>query len=123
MTTNYREILRLKNLGLNKTDIARSVLCARNTVSTVLERAEACGLQWPLPDGMSDHELAERLFPGAPGKASFKMPDYERVALAKLGSLRLTSVMSRILLRAASPIVYFRFLSICFVISLNSSRE
>ena len=79
MTTNYREILRLKSLGLNKTDIARSVLCARNTVSTVLERAEACGLQWPLPDGMSDRELAERLFPSAPGKASFKMPDYEHV--------------------------------------------
>ena len=48
MTTNYREILRLKSLGLNKTDIARSVQCARNTVSKVLERAEVCGLHWPL---------------------------------------------------------------------------
>lgn len=38
MTTNYREILRLKSLGLNKTDITRSVLCARNTVSATIER-------------------------------------------------------------------------------------
>jgi transposase len=77
MTTNYREILRLKSLGLNKTEIASSAQCARNTVSVTLERAKACGLQWPLPESMSDKELTEKLFPGAPGKAPFKMPDYE----------------------------------------------
>lgn len=79
MTTNYREILRLKSLGLNKSDIAKSVQCARNTVSNVLERATICDIQWPLPDGMSDKELAEKLFPSAPGKAAFKMPDYAHV--------------------------------------------
>ena len=79
MTTNYREILRLRSLGLNKMDIASSAQCARNTVSAVLEHAEACGLQWPLPERMSDKELAEKLFPGAPGKAAFKMPDYVHV--------------------------------------------
>ncbi len=79
MTTNYREILRLKSLELNKTDIARSVQCARNTVAATLERAEACGLRWPLPEGMSDRDLAEKLFPSAPGKMCFKMPDYARV--------------------------------------------
>ena len=50
MTTNYREILRLKSLGLNKTDIASAAQCARNTVSATLERAKACGLEWPLPE-------------------------------------------------------------------------
>ena len=45
MTTNYREILRLESLGLNKTDIASAAQCARNTVSTTLARAKACGLQ------------------------------------------------------------------------------
>lgn len=79
MTTNYREILRLKSLGLNKTDIASSAQCARNTVSVTLERAEACGLKWPLPESMSDKELADKLFPGAPGKSTFKMPDYAHV--------------------------------------------
>ncbi len=32
MTTNYREILRLESLGLNKTDIASAAQCARNTL-------------------------------------------------------------------------------------------
>lgn len=79
MTTNYREILRLESLGLNKTDIASAAQCARNTVSTTLARAKACGLRWPLPEGMSDKELEERLFPSAPGKVVYKMPDYAHV--------------------------------------------
>ena len=58
MTTNYREILRLKSLELNKTDIARSVQCARNTVSKALERTEAYGIHWSLPEGMSARVLA-----------------------------------------------------------------
>ena len=74
--TNYREILRLHSLGLNKTKIAASLHCARNTVSTTLQRASNCGLQWPLPDEMSDKQLADLLFPSAPGKPAYKMPDY-----------------------------------------------
>ena len=34
--TNYREILRLHSLGLNKTEIATSCQCARNTVAATL---------------------------------------------------------------------------------------
>ena len=73
MTTNYREILRLESLGLNKTDIASATQCARNTVSTTLARAKACGLRWPLPEGMMVFVL--RVFPipkrgKTPGKLS-----------------------------------------------------
>ena len=49
--TNYREILRLDSIGLNKTEIAASCGCSRNTVSSALKRAEECGLNWPLPAG------------------------------------------------------------------------
>ena len=77
--TNYREILRLQSLGINKTEIASSLHCARNTVAATLQRAGNCGLQWPLPDEMSDKQLAERLFPSAPGKPAYKMPDYAYV--------------------------------------------
>ena len=64
--TNYREILRLHSLGLNKTEIASSCQCARNTVAATLQRAANCGLQWPLPEEMSDKQLSERLFPTSP---------------------------------------------------------
>ena len=77
--TNYREILRLHSLGLNKTEIAASLHCARNTVAATLQRAGNCGLQWPLPDELSDRQLADLLFPSAPGKPVYKMPDYAYV--------------------------------------------
>lgn len=77
--TNYREILRLHSLGLNKTEIAASMKCSRNTVISTLQKAEICGLKWPLPKDMSDKKLAEMLFPGNTEKTVYKMPDYEYV--------------------------------------------
>ena len=77
--TNYREILRLHSLGLNKTEIASSCQCARNTVAATLQRAANCGLQWPLPEEMSDKQLSERLFPSSTSTPVYKMPDYEWV--------------------------------------------
>ena len=77
--TNYREILRLHSLGLNKTEIASSCQCARNTVAATLQRAANCGLQWPLPEEMSDKQLSERLFPSSTSKPVYKMPDYASV--------------------------------------------
>ena len=70
--TNYREILRLHSLELK---IASSCRCARNTVAATLQRAANCGLQWPLPEGMSDKQLSERLFPSSTSKPVYKMPD------------------------------------------------
>lgn len=77
--TNYREILRLHSLGFNKTEIASSCKCARNTVAATLQRAANCGLKWPLPEGMSDKQLSERLFPTSTSKPVYKMPDYAYV--------------------------------------------
>lgn len=69
----------MHSLGLNKTEIAASLHCARNTVAATLQRAGNCGLQWPLPDEMSDKQLAVLLFPSASGKPAYKMPDYDYV--------------------------------------------
>lgn len=77
--TNYREILRLRSLGLNKTEIAASADCSRNTVTATLQRAESCELKWPLPENMSDKQLAAVLFPGNAAKPAYKMPDYAQV--------------------------------------------
>ena len=85
--TNYREILRLRSLGINNKQIAESMGIARQTVITTLKTAFALNLDWQVAESLSDKELAERLFPQGRGKVSYKMPDYEYVhrELAKSG--------------------------------------
>lgn len=78
--TNYREILRLKSLGMNKQETAASVGCSRNTVTEVLRRAEAQKLAHPLPEGITDSQLATLLYPSSSAKPVYKMPDYAYVA-------------------------------------------
>ena len=77
--TNYREILRLSSLGLNNTQIAQSCACSRTTVIQTLRLAREKGLSCPLPEEMSDKQLAEILFPSASESRGYKMPDYEYV--------------------------------------------
>lgn len=85
--TNYREILRLHSLGINKVDIAASCSCSRNTVASVLKKAGENKLSYPLPDDMSDKQLENKLFPQSEGMPTYKMPDYEHVhrEMAKSG--------------------------------------
>ena len=85
--TNYREILRLRSLGLNHSRIAESMGISRQTVVTALQRAQAQELDWHAAESLSDRELAQRLMPSATGKFSYKTPDYEYIhrELAKPG--------------------------------------
>ena len=78
--TNYREVLRLAEMGFNHTRIAESVGVTRQTVSTVLRRAEELGLHFEGTSELSDRELTQKLMPqGAAARLVFKMPDYEEV--------------------------------------------
>jgi transposase len=77
--TSYREILRLRSLGINKKQIAESMGITRQTVITALQRAFAQGLDWQTAESMSDNELAAQLFPQGGGKPAYKMPDYEYI--------------------------------------------
>ena len=74
--TNYREILRLNNLGILKQDIAKSCGCSRNTVANVIKVAGEKGLEWETASGFGNHELAARLFTGSPRKPIYKIPDW-----------------------------------------------
>src|SRR5919199_5485981 len=57
------EVLRLRfELGFGYRQIARSCLIGVGTVHEYLKRAEAAGLKWPLPDGMTEAKLDELLF-------------------------------------------------------------
>lgn len=73
-----RRILRLHHEGASAREIVRAVGVARSTVQDALKRASAAGLDWPLPDGMSDAELENRLFTragGGVGKGARKRPE------------------------------------------------
>jgi transposase len=77
--TNYREILRLRSLGLNNSQIAQSAAISRPTVIAVVQRATVLGLDWHATESLRDKELAEKLFPDGSGRLGYKMPDYEQV--------------------------------------------
>ena len=79
MTTNYREILRLHSLGINKTRIAVGCGCSRTTVVTVLQRAAQLNISYPLPTDVTDKQLEDMLYPSGPEKPTYKMPAYEWV--------------------------------------------
>lgn len=77
--TNYREILRLTSLGLNRSQIAQSMGIARQTVISTLQRASAQSVDWQSAEALSDKELAAKLFPQGIGKPAYKMPDYDYI--------------------------------------------
>ena len=61
-----REVLRLrfaKDLGYHQ--IAGSCSISSSTARDYVCRAEAAGLSWPLPSGLTERQLTERLFPGS----------------------------------------------------------
>ena len=75
--TKYREILRLKSLGLSQQRIADSCNVSKKTANRVLKRAEELGVSWPLDQNDTDAVLAEKFFPSAKQATSNKrMPDY-----------------------------------------------
>lgn len=61
--TNYKEIIRLHSLGLNKTRIAESCGYARSTVITALHKDEENGLSWNAVKNLSSEEVARKLYP------------------------------------------------------------
>jgi transposase len=77
-----KEVLRLKwENGLSNRQIAKSCSIARATVAEYVRRAKNVGLSWPLPLGMDETELNERLFPSSPSVSSgFRpVPDWTEV--------------------------------------------
>ena len=77
--TNYKEIIRLHSLGLNKTRIAENCGCARSTVITALHKAEENGLSWNAVKNLSSEEVARKLYPATSMGQQYSMPDYEWV--------------------------------------------
>lgn len=57
-----RHLLRLAHSGASTRSMAVTLGLARSTVQENLERAVMAGLQWPLPDDLTDEVLEQRLF-------------------------------------------------------------
>ena len=78
-----KEILRLRyEAQLSQRPIARSLNLSLGAISKYLQRAEAAGLGWPLPEGMSDSKLEALLRPGRtdPVSTALALPDFAEVA-------------------------------------------
>ena len=74
---DYREILRLLDLGYSQREIARSLHCSRNTVRDTLYMSEKLGIKWPLDDNVTNSELYQQFHPEKNTSASnYKEPDY-----------------------------------------------
>ena len=85
---DYREILRLQDLGDSQRSIALKVQSSRNTVSAVIIAAKAAGVSWPLDGDVTNDDISEILFPGKYAAASpYAEPDYEWIhrELARMG--------------------------------------
>jgi transposase len=58
-----KEVLRLKfAVGLSHRKIGKSLRISHSTVADYLHRAEEAGIGWPLPEGLSERQLEQRLF-------------------------------------------------------------
>jgi hypothetical protein len=78
--TNYREILRLAEMGFNYTKIAEATGITRQTAATVLRRANELGIRYGGILELSDRELAQKLNPkDTAARLTYKLPDYEEV--------------------------------------------
>ncbi len=77
-----QEILRLhSDCKLTNRQIASSCLVSRSTVSDYIHRAQAAGLDWPLPCDMDEEKIEKLLFPSSSGrpKSASPAPDFATI--------------------------------------------
>ena len=71
--TKYREILRLRNLGLSQNDIATSCQVSKKTVNRFLKLAKEHNLNRPLEERLTDKEIDKIIRPN--GNEARKITD------------------------------------------------
>ena len=120
----YREIFRLKELGLSKSHIARCTSCARNTVARVLTIGEQLGIKWPIES--SDIELQRQLFPNENEPVTeWKMPDFDYIhkELRKKGVTRKllwNEYVNECKIAGVRPYLYTQF---CYYIAQDEQKR
>jgi len=79
-----KQILQLHHeSGMSRRAISIAVQTSYGSVANYINRAEKAKIEWPLPDGMGEHDLARILFPSQPnsGKSRYAEPDFSQVHL------------------------------------------
>ncbi len=74
-----RDVLRLRlSAGLSIREISRSTKISVGGIQTLLAKATALELGWPLPDDLDDNRLANLFYPAADTCTSrrYQMPDW-----------------------------------------------
>ena len=105
---DYREILRLRSLNYNITQISAAVHNSRNTIREVEKRSDEKGISWPLEEELTNPMLYEQLYPERLEKAHVYMdPDcaYIHDELAKKG-VNLTLLHEEYKVKCASYLVH-----------------
>lgn len=74
----YREILRLRAMGVSQRNVAISCGCSPTTVLTVEHKAREAKLIWPLSEEFSDGVIKKRLYPPTKPKSTKYPIDHER---------------------------------------------
>lgn len=117
--TKYREILRLKSLGISNSRIADSIPCSRNTVASTWNRAAEHHITWDNVKEMTDAEVEELLFTRQEEPPSDRVqPDfaYIRKELKRLGvtkKLLWTEYLEQCRLSGGVPLMYSQFCYWC----------
>lgn len=86
---DYREILRLRSLGNNITQIANAIHSSRHTVRDIEKLVDEKGICWPFGEELTNQKLYSLLYPERLEKAQVYMePDcaYIHCELAKKAS-------------------------------------
>jgi transposase len=75
------EILRQRyDLNLTCREVAQSLNVSTGTVYNYVARAKTAGISWPLPEGMSEQELHNKIFlPAVKSSAPRPLPDWEYI--------------------------------------------
>ena len=108
-----RDVIRLKSAGLAVREIGRRIGVAPSTVRLTLGRLAAAGLNWPLPDDLTDGALEAKLFANAgtkQGHRKSREPDWAEVHRAlKRKHVTLSIVWEEYIAREPDGYRYSRF--------------
>lgn len=76
-----RDVLRLKASGLSVRQISASTKLSTGAISQLVNKAQALGLSWPLPDTLDDEQLDRHFYPGGDPRPDHQAerPDWLRV--------------------------------------------